>query len=92
VLQALSIAYVANMGASLVERRYLALTRNRTLAALSVGRATLRLLTVWLLLQSKGLLAFPIGFAVSEWTYLLILVLLMREERQGTTAAWEERA
>jgi putative peptidoglycan lipid II flippase len=91
VLQALSIAYVANMGASLVERRYIALTRNRTLAALSVGRAALRLATVWLLLQPKGLLAFPIGFAVSEWTYLLILVLLMREERQGTTAAWEGR-
>jgi peptidoglycan biosynthesis protein MviN/MurJ (putative lipid II flippase) len=91
VLQALSIAYVANMGASLVERRYVALTRNRTLAALSVGRAALRLLTVWLSLQSKGLLAFPIGFAVSEWTYLLILVLLMREERQGTATAREGR-
>ena len=78
VLQALSIAYVANMGASLLERHYIALTRNRTLAALSVCRAALRLLTVWLLLQPEGLLAFPIGFAVSDWTYLLALVLLVR--------------
>ena len=77
VLQALSIAYVANMGASLLERHYIALTRNRTLAALSVGRAALRLLTVWLLLQPKGLLAFPIGFAVSDWAYLMVLVLLL---------------
>jgi putative peptidoglycan lipid II flippase len=79
VLRALSIAYVANMGASLLERYYIASMRNRTLAALSGGRAALRLLTVWLLLQGQGLLAFPIGFAVSEWTYLLMLFLLMTE-------------
>jgi len=80
VLQALAIAYVANMGASLLERHYIALTRNRTLAALSLGRAALRLLTVWLSLRPKGLLAFPIGFAVSDWTYLLVLVLLIRND------------
>src|SRR5207245_11056457 len=51
VLQALAIAYVANMGASLLERHYIALTRNRTLAALSLGRAALRLGTAWLLLR-----------------------------------------
>jgi putative peptidoglycan lipid II flippase len=79
VLRALSIAYVANMGASLVERYYIALMRNRTLAALSGGRAALRLGTVWLLLRGHGLLAFPIGFAVSEWTYLVLLLLLMTE-------------
>ena len=69
------------MGASLLERHYIALTRNRTLAALSLGRAALRLGTAWLLLRPKGLLAFPIGFAVSDWTYLLVLVLLIRKER-----------
>ncbi len=83
VLQALSIAYVANMGASLLERHYIALTRNRTLAALSLGRAALRLGTAWLLLRPKGLLAFPIGFAVSDWTYLLVLVLLMRQDAKA---------
>lgn len=77
VLRALTLAYVANMGASLLERYYIALMRNRTLAALSVGRAAVRLGTVWLLLRGQGLLAFPIGFAVSEWTYLVILFLLM---------------
>jgi len=79
VLQALSVAYVVNMGASLLERYYIALMRNRTLATLSVGRAALRLLTVWLLLQREGLLAFPIGFAVSDGAYLLTLVLLMNK-------------
>jgi putative peptidoglycan lipid II flippase len=83
VLRALSIAYVANMGASLLERYYIALMRNRTLAALSVGRAALRLGTVWLLLRGQGLLAFPIGFAVSEGTYLVILFLLMTEAQAG---------
>ena len=81
VLQALSIAYVANMGASLLERYYIALMRNRTLATLSVGRAAVRLLTVWLLLRREGLLAFPIGFAVSDGAYLLTLVLLMTKAR-----------
>jgi peptidoglycan biosynthesis protein MviN/MurJ (putative lipid II flippase) len=83
VLRALSLAYVANMGASLLERYYIALMRNRTLAALSVGRAALRLGTVWLLLRGHGLLAFPIGFAVSEWTYVVILSLLMTEAQAG---------
>ena len=52
---------------------------HETLAGLSVARAALRFLTVWLLLAPQGLRAFAIGFAVSEWTYLLILFLLMTE-------------
>ena len=87
VLQALSVAYVANMGASLLERYYVALMRNRTLATLSVGRAAVRLLTVWLLLQREGLLAFPIGFAVSDGAYLLTLVLLIPGARRARGAA-----
>jgi hypothetical protein len=75
------------MGASLLERYYIALMRNRTLAMLSVGRATVRILTVWLLLPRAGLLAFPIGFAVSDGAYLLTLVLLMTRARGAGVAA-----
>jgi len=85
VLRALSAAYVANAGASLVERYYIAARRNRTLAMLSVGRAGLRLLTVWLFLQTQGLLAFPIGFAVSEFVYLGVLLVLISEGRAVST-------
>ncbi len=79
VLRALSFAYVVNMGASLLERHFIAAMRNRTLAALSLARAALRLTTAWLLLRSEGLLAFPIGFAVSDGIYLLVLALLITE-------------
>ena len=81
VVRALAVAYVANAGSSLVERYYIASRRNRTLAALSLGRAALRLVTAWSLLGSEGLIAFPIGFAVSECTYLFVLLLLTRADQ-----------
>jgi len=81
VLRALAAGFVPNMGASLIERHYIALTRNRLLAGLSVGRVGLRLLTAWVLLGREGLLAFPIGYAVSEWLYLFTLAALLAEAK-----------
>ncbi len=82
LVRALALAYVPNMGASLLERHYIALKRNRALASLSVGRAGVRLGTDWLLLSRLGLLAFPIGFAVSESLYLATLLALMTPTRR----------
>jgi putative peptidoglycan lipid II flippase len=78
LLRVLSIAFVATMGALLLERYYLAAVRNRALAALSLARAGVRVATVVLLLPSLGLLAFGVGYAFADWLYLLALVALLR--------------
>jgi putative peptidoglycan lipid II flippase len=78
VLRLLSLAFVANMTAQLLERHYIATTRNRTLAALSVGRALVRLGLALSLLDSLGLRAFAVGFAVSDWCYVAALMSLLR--------------
>jgi len=78
LLQLLSVGFVATMGALMLERFYLASTRNRTLAVLSFCRAAIRVLSVWLLLPSSGLTAFAIGYALADWSYLVILVALLR--------------
>jgi peptidoglycan biosynthesis protein MviN/MurJ (putative lipid II flippase) len=79
LLQVLSLAFVANMGAQMLERHYIASTRNRTLAGLSVARAVIRVGTMWWLLPSQGLLAWAIGFTVSDWCYLIALAGLIRQ-------------
>jgi len=81
VLRLLSVAFVANMTAQLLERHYIAMTRNRTLAALSVGRALVRLGLALSLLGLLGLRAFAIGFAVSDWCYVAALLGLLRPAR-----------
>jgi len=82
ILQLLSISFVGNMTAQLVERHYIALTRNRILAVLNIGRTVIRITVAWSLLGSFGLSAFPIGFAVSDWLYLAVLAALL-EARPG---------
>jgi putative peptidoglycan lipid II flippase len=77
LLHVLALGFVATMGALLLERYYLATVRNRTLAALSVVRAAVRLTIVVLLLRSYGLLAFAIGYTIADWGYLLALVGLL---------------
>jgi peptidoglycan biosynthesis protein MviN/MurJ (putative lipid II flippase) len=77
LLRLLSLAFVATMGALLLERLYLASRKNHMLAGLSMGRALVRILTVWTLLPSSRLLAFPIGYAVADWCYLLALFALL---------------
>ncbi len=83
LLRVLSVAFVANMGAQILERHYIASTRNQTLALLSVARATIRVATMWLLLPTYGLVAWAIGFALSDWCYLLALVALLRAPTPG---------
>lgn len=78
VLRVLAIGFVATMGALLLERLFLASARNRVLAALSVGRAALRLSAVVTLLPSRGILAFGFGYVIADWAYLLALIVLLR--------------
>ena len=78
LLRVLAIGFVATMGALLLERLYLATTRNRVLAALSVGRVALRLGTVLALLPSRGILAFGFAYAIADWVYLAALIAFIR--------------
>jgi len=77
LLRLLAVAFVANMTAQMLERHYIAMTRNRLLAALSVGRTAIRILIAWSLLTGLGLKAFAIGFAVSDCLYLVALLWLL---------------
>jgi len=78
LLRVLAIGFVATMGALLLERLYLASTRNRILAALSVGRVALRLGAVLALLPSRGILAFGFAYAIADWVYLVALIAFIR--------------
>ena len=78
LLRVLAVGFVATMGALLLERLYLATTRNRLLAMLSFGRAALRLGAVITLLPSRGILAFAFAYVIADWTYLLALIALVR--------------
>jgi len=77
LLRLLLIGYVASMGAVLLERYYLACVKNRLLAALSLGRLSVRVLTALVLLPSLGVFAFGVGFAAAEFGYMLVLALLL---------------
>ena len=73
LLRLMALAFAGNMCALVTERAYLATQRNTLLATLSLARAGVRLLGIALLLGSAGIRAFPIAYALSEWTYLLVL-------------------
>jgi putative peptidoglycan lipid II flippase len=77
LVRLLAVAFVANVTAQMLERHYIATARNRTLAALSIGRTGIRILIAWALLATLGLNAFAVGFAVSECIYLIVLVWLL---------------
>jgi putative peptidoglycan lipid II flippase len=78
LLRVFAVGFVATMGALLLERLFLAATRNRLLASLSVGRAVVRLGTVVALLPTRGILAFAWGYVVADWLYLFTLIALIR--------------
>jgi putative peptidoglycan lipid II flippase len=78
LLRVLAVGFVATMGALLLERLYLATTRNRLLAKLSVGRAALRIGTVVAMLPSIGIMAFAWAYVLADWAYLAALVALIR--------------
>jgi putative peptidoglycan lipid II flippase len=75
LLRLLTIGFVASMTALIVERYYLASAKNRLLAALSVGRLSIRVLTAIVFLPRMQLLAFAIGFAAAEFAYLTALLI-----------------
>jgi putative peptidoglycan lipid II flippase len=76
LLRILAIGFVGSMGALLLERLYLADARNQALAVLSIVRAAVRLITAWVLLSTKQLLAFGVGYSLAEWLYLGCLASL----------------
>jgi len=76
LLRILAVGFIANVGSLLLERVYLAASRNRALALLAVARAGVRLIVVLTLLRS-GLVAFGVGFVVAEWLYLLGLLAFL---------------
>jgi putative peptidoglycan lipid II flippase len=86
LLRVLAIGFVGSMGATLLERLFLAGSRNRTLAMLSVIRAVSRVGVAFALLGAKGLLAFGVGYSASEWLYFAILIYLTRTGRAAGTA------
>ena len=77
LLRILAVGFIANVGSLLLERAYLAASRNRALAVLAVARAGVRLIVVLTLLRG-GLVAFGVGFVVAEWLYFLGLLAFLR--------------
>lgn len=73
LLRILALGFTGSMGALVAERAYLATQRNALLAALSTTRAVVRLITIGILLNSIGILAFPTAYAAGEWAYLFLL-------------------
>ncbi len=92
LLRVLAVGFVASMGALLLERFYLAGARNRTLAALSLVRAGVRVALVLGFLASRRLIAFGIGYAGAETLYLLLLVSLTTLEAGPRPLAREAEA
>jgi peptidoglycan biosynthesis protein MviN/MurJ (putative lipid II flippase) len=74
LLRLLAAGFVATMGALLLERLYLAHSKNGLLAWLSVLRGLVRIGTVVLLLPNYGLTAFALGYVAADWLYLLALI------------------
>ena len=86
-LRYLSLAFVANMTAQMLERHYIATTRNQVLAALSLARAVIRIAIAWSLLSSLGLPAFAVGFAISDVAYVAALIGLLRAPSKAAQPA-----
>jgi len=77
LLRVLGVGFVGSMGAMLLERLYLAQAANRTLAVLAFVRGGTRLGIAVAFLASRRLLAFGIGYAVAEWIYFILLVVIV---------------
>ena len=79
LLRLFTLGFVATMGALLVERFYIATRRNQLLAWLSVARAAVRIATAYSLLARLGLKAFAVGCIVADWTYLMVLLVMLHQ-------------
>ena len=75
------IGFVANMVVLCAERALLATTRNRRFLQLGVVRALTRLASIFLLAASFGVLVFPFAYAISELTYLTLVMMHFRSAR-----------
>ena len=80
LLRMYTAGYFFNMSNLCFERLLLARTQNRLFATLSAIRATVRVSTVLVLVESQGVLALPIGYLLSEAVYLGSLMLVSRRE------------
>jgi peptidoglycan biosynthesis protein MviN/MurJ (putative lipid II flippase) len=78
LLRLFSLGFIATMGALLLERLYLAHSRNRLLAGLAILRGGVRLGLVILCLGRLGLSAFAVGYVTADWVYLLALIAVAR--------------
>lgn len=76
-----SVGFVANMTVLCAERALLATARNRRFLELGVIRASVRTAIVFLFAGAMGLHVFPLAFALSEFTYLISVLLQFRVER-----------
>jgi putative peptidoglycan lipid II flippase len=78
LLRGLSVGFVGTMGALLLERFFLSTGRGGVIAITSSLRSGVRVIVVLTLLPSLGILAFVVGYAVAEWTYVSTLAILAR--------------
>jgi putative peptidoglycan lipid II flippase len=90
LLRVLGVGFVASMGAFLLERLYLARVRNRTLALLSLVRAGSRISVILAFLSHLGLVAFGIGYATAEMTYLVALIAWSGARRPATSMSEDQ--
>lgn len=79
----LALPFVFTMGALILERHYLALSRNRLLAILAAGRSLLRLSVVIVCLPAMSLKALALAYGVADGAYLLTLIVLMPRRRES---------
>lgn len=91
LLRLLAAGFVATMGALLLERLYLAHSRNRILAGLSFLRAAVRIGTVVVLLPVWGLPAFAAGYVAADWLYLFALIGSVRRSGLVVVATGAEK-
>jgi peptidoglycan biosynthesis protein MviN/MurJ (putative lipid II flippase) len=76
-----SVGFVANMTVLCAERAMLATARNRRFLELGVIRTSVRIGVVFLFAGTMGLRVFPLAFALSEFTYLISVLLQFRVQR-----------
>jgi putative peptidoglycan lipid II flippase len=87
LLRVLAIGFVGSMGVLLTAQAYIAASRNRVLAVLTVLRGGVRVAVAVALLSSLRLLAFGVGFAVAEWCCFAALLVGCRPAPAAPFAA-----
>lgn len=76
LLRWLAIGFVGTVGATMIERLFIAAAANHWLAMAGLLRGGLRVAIAAALLPMAGLRAMALGYGVAEWAYLVTLLLL----------------